>query len=340
MGNVLENLSSATMSLTGENIDPRYFKDNGDGTYTPTPALIHNIIRDSMNFYKEQIFSQDTECMYHTEKLSEFKDTWKEKQINDKREQQYGEQLKELEKRKRDWRMANPDKCDTRSGGPDLGDKDEKRFFAGYSPEIKPSLNNAVALYKFLKEYDNANGEAIKEAIPPMPEVLMVKSEYANEYKELCNKWAEELGIPMVTEEVGKVTRTKYTIAQLRNANMKAVASTDDGLQEYIDGLIKYITSSNKVEYKKKRQECNIFVDKDFIVEFNDTVKDLKADVLSDNSIVIYTKMTEDTDAVKFITISKENPTDKSKGNDDTDWELEWDRLMDELNGGDDGGKA
>ena len=37
---------------------------------------------------------------------------------------------------------------------------------------------------------------------------------------------------------------------------------------------------------------------------------------------------------------NKENPTDKSKGNDDTDWELEWDRLMDELNGGDDGGKA
>ena len=37
---------------------------------------------------------------------------------------------------------------------------------------------------------------------------------------------------------------------------------------------------------------------------------------------------------------NKENPTDKSKGNDDADWELEWDRLMDELNGGDDGGKA
>ena len=37
---------------------------------------------------------------------------------------------------------------------------------------------------------------------------------------------------------------------------------------------------------------------------------------------------------------NKENPTDKSKTSDDADWELEWDRLMDELNGGDDGGKA
>ena len=43
---------------------------------------------------------------------------------------------------------------------------------------------------------------------------------------------------------------------------------------------------------------------------------------------------------VENIKPDKENTTDKSKTNDDGDWELEWDRLMDELNGGDDGGKA
>ena len=43
---------------------------------------------------------------------------------------------------------------------------------------------------------------------------------------------------------------------------------------------------------------------------------------------------------VENIKVNKEKPTDKSKTNDDGDWELEWDRLMDELNGGDDGGKA
>jgi replication initiation and membrane attachment protein DnaB len=43
---------------------------------------------------------------------------------------------------------------------------------------------------------------------------------------------------------------------------------------------------------------------------------------------------------VESIKPNKENTTDKSKTNDDGDWELEWDRLMDELNGGDDGGKA
>ena len=43
---------------------------------------------------------------------------------------------------------------------------------------------------------------------------------------------------------------------------------------------------------------------------------------------------------VENIKVNKEKPTDKSKTKDDGDWELEWDRLMDELNGGDDGGKA
>ena len=43
---------------------------------------------------------------------------------------------------------------------------------------------------------------------------------------------------------------------------------------------------------------------------------------------------------VESIKANKEKTTDKTKGSDDADWELEWDRLMDELNGGDDGGKA
>ena len=246
MSKVIESLKNP-IKVMGENIDPRYFKNNGDGTYSLTPAFIHNVIRDAMNFYKERIFQLDTDCEYHTEKLAEFKDTWTEKLNKDQRELKYGPQLKELEKRKRDWREANPDKCDTRAGGPDLGDIDELRFFAGYTPDDMPSLKESVALYKALKEYDNENGKALKESIPQKPEVLLVKNEFKEEYEALCNKWAEELGVPVVTEKVGTIERTKYTINQLRNANMKAVASDDTGLESYVEGLIKYITSSNKV---------------------------------------------------------------------------------------------
>ena len=51
----------------------------------------------------------------------------------------------------------------------------------------------------------------------------------------------EELGIPMVTEKVGTITRTKYTINQLRNKNMKAVSASDNGFS--IDGLLNWIKS-------------------------------------------------------------------------------------------------
>ena len=308
----LENLKTLKLDLSkAENINNLYFQENEDGSYTPTATLIHNILRDSLNYYKDLIFQLDTECKYHTEKLAEFKDTWKEKQINDQRELKYGEQLKELEKRKRKWREENPDKCDTRSGGPNLGDKDEMRFFAGYSPDIKPTLNQAVSLYKYLKEFDNDNGDTIKEEIPQKPEVLLVKSDFKQEYKELCDKWMEELGIPMETEEIGTVTRTKYTINQLRNANMKQVVSSDKGLDDYIDGLINFITSSNKDIYKQKRDEVITLIDKDFIINFNDSVKNLKAEDGPHDSIEIYTKLTDDETPLKLITIGKEDANDE-----------------------------
>jgi hypothetical protein len=255
--------------------------------------------------------------LYHTEKEAEFKDTWTEKKNNDEREYKYGEQLKELERRKRNWRNENPDKCGTRAGGPDLGDIDELRFFAGYSPDFRPSLKEAVSLYKFLKEYQTEHGAELKESLPQKPEVLLVKEEYANEYKALCDKWMEELGIPMVTEKVGTITRTKYTINQLRNKNMKAVSASDNGLEEYTKGLISYITSSDKVEYKKKREECFNVIDKDFIVSF-DATKTFKADRLSNNDLVIYSKADfsndkSDGSSKKIITLSRENPSDDYK---------------------------
>ena len=317
MGKNIEALS-APMKIGG-NIDTRYFTDNGDGTYSATPAFIHNVLRDAMAYYKEQIFQLDTECMYHTEKLAEFKDTWKEKINNEQRELKYGPQLKELEARKRKWREENVDKCDTRKGGPDLGDKDELRFFAGYSPDIKPSLKQAVALYKALKEYSDEHGDSIKESIPQKPDVLLVKKEFSADYKALCDKWAEELGIPVETEEVGTITRTKYTINQLRNANMKAVASDDTGLDEYVKGLIKHLTETDKVEFKAKREEFVTLIDNDFVIEFNDSAKELKAssstllmpsgkEVVT--SIEIWTARTEDDSPMKFITISKDDPKD------------------------------
>lgn len=308
----LENLKSLEISLNeSANIDSRYFKQNDNGTYSPTQTLVYNIMRDAAEYYKDQIFDLDTDCLYHTEKLAEMKDTWQEKLNNDERERKYGPQLKELEKRKKAWREENIDKCDTRAGGPDLGDIDELRYFAGYTPESKPTLHQAVALYKYLKEYSNANKDVMKAELPQKEDSLLVKDQYKAEYKALCDKWSEELGIPVVTEQVGTVTRTKYSINQLRNANMKAVASSDVGLESYVEGLIKYLTSTTKIDFKQRLAEKDELINQDFVVNFNDRVKDLKAVEVDEvtGTIEIYTKLSDAAGPMKLISIAKEDPS-------------------------------
>lgn len=318
---ILETLKKPiSLKNASENINPRYFQDNGDGTYTLTQTFIYNVMRDALAFYKEQVFKLDTECLYHTEKEAEFKDTWTEKLNNDQRQLKYGPQLAELEKRKRQWREDNPEKCSTRAGGPDLGDIDELRFFGGYSPEIKPTLQQAISLYKFLKEFSDGPAKDIKESLPQKPDVLLVKEEFAKEYKALQDKWSEELGIPVVTEQVGTVTRTKFTINQLRNKNMKAVSSSDDGLTEYVKGLIKYITSSNKVEYKKAREEMITLIDRDFVEILGSSktisaqtteVKDSSGSISEIQRVDIYTRpQNSDIPRSKIISISRDDPKD------------------------------
>ena len=322
MGNAIENIKAPMKITTGSNIDPRYFAYNDDGTYTVTPTFIYNLVRDATKYYKEQIFSLDTDCEYHTEKLSLTEDTWADKKKKDELEAKYGEQIKELEKRKRDWREANSDKCSTRAGGPDLGDIDEMRYFASYSPENKPTLSQALALYKWLKEFDKENGATLKESLPQKPEVLLVMKEFRPEYDALIEKWVDELGIDhdLYFKSIDKIERVVSTMRRTNEKVMKAVSSNDDGLEEYAQGLIRYLTSTNKVDFKAQRAECITLIDKDFVMTFNDTAKELKAESTSHDessdgidSIVIWTKTTEAESPIKLITISRENPTDNYK---------------------------
>ena len=236
----IEKLLTNTFVIgNAKNIDPRYFKE-GDkpGEYKLTYTFVYNIIRDALDFYKDQIFAQDTECLYHTEKMGVFKDTWAEKRNSEEMKLLYGEQFKEFEARKRKWREANPDKCEVRHGPVDLGDEDEMHFFAGYSPDFKPTLTQAVALYKYLKAYDTEHGDSLKATLPTKPDYLVVSSQYSDEYKALCDEWAKELGLPLETKQVGTVNRTKYSIKRVDSANFKQISASSDGLQDWVYGLI------------------------------------------------------------------------------------------------------
>lgn len=319
MGKVLETLKDKKLTLTG-NIDNRYFQDNGDGTYSPTTTLIYNILRDAQNYYKDKIFQLDSACNYHSEEYDVMlKDTWTEKITKEERERKYGPQLKELEKRKRDWREANPDKCNVISGSVDLGDIDEMKFFAGYTPDLTPSLSDAVSLYKYLYEFDKEHKTELTGSMEHKPDYLKVKKEYESEYTAFYEKVAEELGIP-VEPTVVKIPRTKYSIARSNSKVMKAVTPDDTGLEDYINGLITFLTGTDKEAFLKKRSEMITFINTDFVIDFNESSKDLKAEsdtVFTDGvetvtTIEIYTKATETENAEKIIVIEKEDPADKS----------------------------
>lgn len=317
MKNVIDALKTTpiTIGKDAKNIDARYFEEE-NGAYMATPTFIYNVIRDASKWYKNQIFQLDTNCEYHSESIRLTEDTWSDKKKKDTLDLQYSEQIKELERRKREWREQNPDKCSSRAGGPDLGDIDELRFFGGYNPDFRPTLQEALSIYKALYEIDKAESATLKESLPQKPDTLLVMSDYRAEYDALIDKWVTELGIDhdLYFSTFDKVERTVNTIARSNSKQMKGVVADDDGLDKYVEGLIEYVTSSNKVEYRKQREEMQVMIDKDFIVNFNDTVKELKAEEgTNEGEIIIFTKLSEDVSPIKFIVISKENPNDNYK---------------------------
>lgn len=313
MGKVIDSLYQP-MKIEGENIDPRYFKDNGDGTYSLTPLMIHNIARDSAGYFKQRIFDIDDANQYHTASVRQVKDTWAEKMHNDQWKLKYGEKIKEATKRWYAYRNEHPDEFEVRFKRIAIGGEDEARFFAGYSPDSKPGLTATVQLYNAARELSarfagpDKDGNAGPEYENlPFEEPLYSKEAFAEQHKAIRAKISEELGIPEDNFEVGKVEKQ---VCRINNKKCEAVGSDDTELQEFVEGLIKHITSSNAMEFKAKREECLTLIDKDFIINFNDSAKELKANEGSNDSIEIYTRTTDNQAPVKIITIMKDEPAD------------------------------
>ena len=304
------------MSITGENIDARYFKDNGDGTYTPTPLFIYNVARDVHKFAKDKIFDLDESNQFHTAKVREVKDTWAQKMHDDQWKVKYGELTKEANKRWKAYRAAHPEEFETKFKRVAIGGEDEARFFAGYAPDIKLGLTDMVKLYNAATELqakfagpDKDGNVGPEYDTLPFEEPLYSKAEFAEAHKAVRAKISEELGIPNDDFEVGKVEKVSCRIS---NKKCAALGADDTHMEEFVDGLIKHLTSSNAVEFNKKRLECITFIDKDFNVTFNDTVTNLHSETGPNESIVIFTKREDDAEAIKFIIIGKDDPTDVS----------------------------
>lgn len=303
----------APMSITGKNIDPRYFKENEDGTYTPTPLFIYNVARDVSKFAKARIFELDTDMKFHTASVRQVKDTWAENLHRDEWVAKYGDLIKEASKRWHEYRDAHPDEFEVSDKRIDVGGEDEARFFAAYSADITPGLIDTIKLYnaanKLLTRFVSINrtGEFGPEYHTlPLTESIYSKETFATAHKAVRAKISEDLGIPNDNFEVGKVEKI---VCRINNKKCTKIGSDDSNMENFVEGLIKYLTSSNATEFREKREEWFKPINHDFIVRFNESITKLKAKDVDQDSIVIYTC---DTTPTKIITISKEHAKDSN----------------------------
>ena len=310
------DILSKPIKITGINIDPRYFKDNGDGTYSATSILVYNTARDAMNFFKDKICKLDTECAYHKEETIVSEDDWEQKLLEGRHKIKYANQIAELERRKREWREAHPEKCVVKAPDIDNGNEDEKRYFAGYHADITMSLNEAIQNY--LAAYSVAKDKDFKASLPHVPSgKLNVLAEFKPEYDALIEKWSKELGIPDIPKTTLTKAKIKTTIGQARTLS-KFVPADATLIETYLNGLVEYLTTSTAADFKKNRVELLTFIDGEFLASF-DNARTLKMSALLDRTpdgkesareISIHTKTTDDMNSEKIITINKENPTD------------------------------
>lgn len=247
MGKIIEQLYQP-MTITGKFINPNYFQDNGNGTYSLTPLMIRNIARDAEDYFKQRIFLLDEEKIYHTENVQEVKDVWTESENHRKIAAKYREELDEFAKRWKDYKTDHPDEFITKGKRVKLGGPGETRFFDSYTPFITPNLVSTIQVYnaarQLLAQYKSGGP---KYNLLPMEEPWYSKEQFAEVHKGVKAKIFSELGIPK-EPEVGKVEKV---ICKIDNKKCGEIITDDSELEGFYKGLINYITSSTAEEYIK-----------------------------------------------------------------------------------------
>lgn len=247
MGKIIEQLYQP-MTITGKFINPNYFQDNGDGTYSLTPLMIRNIARDAEDYFKQRIFLLDEEKLYHSENVQEVKDVWTEKETYKKLDVKYAEEMKEFSKRWKEYKAEHPDEFISKGKRVKLGGPGEARYFDSYTPFITPNLISTIQVYNAARQlYTLYKSGGSKYNLLPMEEPLYSKEQFADVHKGVKAKIYSELGIPKIPE-VGKVEKV---ICKIDNKKCGEIITDDSELEGFYKGLINYITSSNAEEYIK-----------------------------------------------------------------------------------------
>lgn len=333
----------------GANIDSRYWTDNGDGTYTATALLIYTIARDATEYFKNKIAKLDAEEDAVTEwgnkpiKLGSyhFRDTnvkivdeYENNMIDREYELKYGDQLKELDAKWKEYQRSHADEF---SITPDVKSvqqfHDENSYINHFKmSDLSISLGEAVAAasaaWNLLDQYKPGGGEF--DQLPlNVYDVYRSKKEFAEKHKEIRQELADELGLPIkvkvekealpttigVSEPlfykksyVEGVSKPKIGTVKVENfeAKIKRTSPNEEVFGEFAKGLINYVTSVTREQWIKELSDSIKSIGDEFEKKFNETSK-LSKLVATSEGYEVFTKATPDKEAEKYITLLKKD---------------------------------
>lgn len=264
----------APVKITGKNIDPKYFTDNGDGTYSFTPLFIRNVARDIVKYTKNRIFELDTNLEYHYRSYQMVKDVWAETIHDEEYLAKYRTQLKEAYKQWNEYRDAHPEEFETRGRRVDIGGSDEAKFFAAYKPVMYLDLKETIELYNearaLLKRFDGPDPKTGKvgpeyESLP-FETPTYSKAEYIKKHKGVKKRIYTALGIPSDHFVVEKVERL---VCSISNKKCDTIKADDDNIPMFVNGLIDHLTSMTTDEFIADREKIFAKIDSEFMKTFN-----------------------------------------------------------------------
>ena len=331
------------------NVDPRYWSDNGDGTYTPTALLIYTIARDATEYFKDKIATLDPEEDAVTEwgnkpiKLGSYHfrdtnvqivDTYENDMIKREYGLKYKKELDELDKKWKEYQRSHPEEFTITFGVQTVQQfHDENSYINHFKmADLGVSLGEAVAAasaaWNLLDKYKSGGSEFSNLPLNTYDNYRSLK-EFAVKHKEIRQKFADELGIPVCVEiekeklpTVIGVSEPLFYKKSYTNGTKKPAAGTvkvdnfeekiknatpnEETFGQYAEAFIDYITTTTRDQWIKELSENLSKIGTTFDTKFNEKSKLFKL-VETADGYEVFTKGDEDHAPEKYITLTKKN---------------------------------
>lgn len=317
---LFEMLSTKKFTLSGD-IDTRYFKLNGDGTYSATPLFIHNVARDVANDIKAIIISTDDPAyVTHSDNKGagyDQNDTWAKHEHDAAWQVKYKTQIEAEAKLWKEYQQAHLDEFEQNAPTIATGDIPTTRFFSAYHPDFS-GMSNAelMSMYKEATELSKKYGDELRETLPLRPGNLISKEEFKEAHRKIREANRAKVGLPEDDFVVPKIHKDdRASLIRSNSKAYKAISNADGtAFNDYVDGLIKHLTSSTPEKYQKEWEELYTNIE-DVCDSLERGGRGTKLVVSRSNAkdamnISIYTANKDDEDRRRLANISKVNPDD------------------------------